>query len=186
MKMMTALMTLAMSTTVFAAGKKTSFSVSSVQSASGYGNEIQIGSVGNGSLLSEKQGTNTVTTIGARASYSYLFTNFADGHFQAGGEGRFTSVSGGASYSAFDAIGFATWNLDTDLKDSWYGKGGAGLFNVPNATGGTDSKFGFFVAGGVRVPILGNINYNPEIRLYKKGDLDPSFEVLFLNASVFF
>lgn len=147
---------------------------SSYSSYSSDEKEIQVG-LGHGSLVA----VGSTTTIDARASFAKKY----DSQFQIGGEGSYYSTSG---VSSFEIFGFGNYNLDTDLKNSLYGKAGAGMFSVSNATGGRDSKFGFMIGGGKRLPLWDRIAYNPEVRIYKKGDADTITELQFLNLSIMY
>lgn len=144
--------------------------------------EIQVGSIGGGSLLSEKAGGSSITLIEARGSYSRVYYRE---NMQLGGEVHFVSSSGGAkSTSSFEAGVFGNYNFDTVLDRALYAKVGLGTFTIINDKGDNENKFGFLAGIGKRFPIWDHVNYNPEARLYKKGDLDPSFEIAFLNVSL--
>lgn len=147
-----------------------------------YVNEFQT-SYSGGSFTTSKVGTQSLTIINVNASYARLIKE----KIQVGAEAGFNSTSGGAtSSSSFTAMGFGTYNFDESFQTSFYGKGGLGMFTVTSATGSNESKFGFMVGGGRRFPIWDRINYNPEVRLYKKGDADPNFEIQFLNLSILY
>lgn len=144
--------------------------------------EIQVGSFGAGSLFSEKAGGSSITLIEARGSYSRVYYRE---NMQIGGEAHFVSSSGGAKSTSYVELGvFGNYNFDTVLDRSLYAKVGLGTFNTINDKGDNESKFGFLAGLGKRFPIWDHVNYNPEARLYKKGDLDPSFEIAFLNVSL--
>lgn len=146
-------------------------------------NEVHFGTMGNGALRSEKAGKDTVTVIGARGSYLVQLRE----ELQVGGEAAFFSTSGGAkSQSYFEAAGVGAWNFSRDLSTSIFAKGGVGLFAVLNEKAEYENKLGLFVGGGKRFPLWTNVNYAPEVRIYKKGNIDPSFEILFINVSVLF
>jgi hypothetical protein len=146
--------------------------------------EIQIGSLGNGGFSSTKVGTSTISTFALQGSYSRIIQD----DIQIGAEVGFSSTSGGTkSTSAVNLAAFGNYNFDSDLKNAFYAKGGLGTFSVTNSSGDLESKFGFFAGAGKRMPLLDNaIVWNPEFRLFKKGDLDPSFEILLINVSVMF
>ena len=144
--------------------------------------EIQVGAVGAGSLLSEKAAGSSITLIEARGSYSRVYYRE---NAQLGGEVHFVSSSGGAKSTSYvEAAVFGNWNFDTVLDRALYAKAGLGTFSIVNDKGDNENKFGFLAGLGKRIPIWTHVNYNPEARLYKKGDLDPSFEIAFLNLSL--
>lgn len=147
-----------------------------------YVNELQT-SYSGGSFSTSKVGTQSFTIININATYARLIKE----KIQVGVEAGFNSTSGGAvSSTSFTAMGFGSYNFDENIQQSLYAKGGLGMFTVANASGGNDSKFGFMLGGGRRFPIWDRINYSPEVRLYKKGDFDPTFDVQFLNLSILF
>lgn len=148
--------------------------------------EVQVGAAGNGKFTSEKIGDDNVTTLQLRGSYA-MGDRFEQPELQVGAEGGFLSTSGGAkSRSAFELAGFATWNFDPAILESFYVKGGFGTFAYLNTKSEYENKFGFFAGGGGRFPIWGNILYNPEARLIKKDSVDLTFEILFVNVSFLF
>ena len=152
-------------------------------SSTNFEHEISTAFTG-GAYTSAKVGTTTVSTLAAQASW----VKFIRPKIQAGGEAAFTSMSGGAlSTSFFDVMGVVNYNLEDNTRESIYVKGGLGLFAVPNTTGtGYDSKFGFMAGAGKRFPLWERIQYSPEIRLVKKGDLDVAFNIYFINLSIMY
>jgi hypothetical protein len=137
-----------------------------------------------GSYVTDRVGTNNLTVLTVMGSWA----RFVKPKIQAGGEIKFISASGaGSSSSNFDVVGFGTYNFDDDIHNSFYAKGGLGLFAIPPASGnGFENKFGFMVAGGKRFPLWERIQYSPEVRIYKKGDLDMYVDIYFLNLSLMF
>jgi hypothetical protein len=146
--------------------------------------EVQVGVIGNGKLTSQKpKDGSTTTVIDARGSYAFHLQD----QIQVGGEVGFFSTSGGTTSASYvELLGFGTFNFDPNIAESFYVKGGAGLFGVPKVNGEYENKFGLFAGVGARFPMWGSLAYNPEARLLKKGDLDISFEIIFLQASVMF
>lgn len=149
----------------------------------GYNHELQIG-IGQGGLTTSKSGKDTLTVIQLHMSYARPMIN---DRMQLGGEGGFYSTSGGArTQSYFEAFGFGNYNLTADHRNSIYGKLGLGLFAVINDKGDYESKFGFMIGGGKRFALWDHVSYNPEMRLFKKGDQDPTFEIQIVNVSIMF
>lgn len=147
-------------------------------SSSSYENEIQAG-LTVGTYTSQ----DSISSLQVRGSYARLIQP----QLQLGAEASLSSVSGsGASSSTFAGFGFANYNFDTDLTEAFYAKGGLGIFSISDNNGDNESKFGFMLGGGKRFPLWDRILYNPEVRLFKVGDLDPYFEILFLNLSIHF
>lgn len=105
---------------------------------------------------------------------------------QGGGELGFTSVSSnGNSYSYLDIVGVGAYNFNSSYANSPYAKAGLGIFGVPDK-GDYEGKFGFFIGGGKRFYAWDHLSFSPEIRLYKKGDLDPEFYIQALNLSIMY
>lgn len=146
-----------------------------------YLNEIQT-SFSGGSFETYKVGTQTVTQIVANGSYLRLIRP----QIQAGGELGFSYVNATTTQTTLTFMAVGKYNFDSDLRESFYVSGGAGLLSAMNATGGTDTKFGIMIGGGRRIPLFDKISYSPEARLYKKGDLDMNIEIQFLNLSIMF
>ncbi len=144
--------------------------------------EIQ-SSLSGGQYDATKSGTTSVTALNAKLSIAKLIKN----NIQGGAELSFYNESGGAvSRSYFQIAGFGVYNLTSILKDTYYVKGGLGLFNTINDTGKDESKFGFFAGGGKRIPLWNQITYSPEARIWKIGSQDMTFSIYFLNLSLFF
>lgn len=144
--------------------------------------ELHIGTT-RGGLTSTKAGKDTMTIIDVSAAYSRLLQP----NIQAGGGANFYSSSGGPkNQSYFDIYGMGTYNLSNDLKNAGYLRGAVGMFAVVNDKGDYESKLGFGIGGGKRFPFYDRLTYNPEVRLMKKGDQDPGFEINFLNFSLLF
>ncbi len=144
--------------------------------------EIQ-SSLSGGGYESKKQGTTTVSTLQAKISMAKSLKN----NIQVGGEVEFSNTSGGSfSGSYFEVAGFGVYNFSTILKDTFYVKGGAGLYNTINTRQENENKFGFFAGGGKRFPLWNQITYSPEARIWKIGDQDITFSFYFLNLSLFF
>ena len=148
--------------------------------------EILVGAAGNGKFISEKVGDTTVSSLNLRGSYA-MGDRFEQEQLQIGAEGGFTSNSGGAkSTSYIELAGFATWNFDAAIRESFYVKGGFGTFGYLKTSGDYENKFGLFGGVGGRFPIMGNITYCPEARLIKKDAVDMSFEIQIINVSFLF
>jgi len=139
-------------------------------------------SLSGGSYQTTKRGNDNVSTLEAQLSLAKLIKN----NIQAGGELHFVNNSGPASGSYFEVAAFGVYNLTSILKDTFYVKGGAGTYNTVNTRGENESKFGFFIGGGKRIPMWNQITYTPEARLLKIGDQDMTFRIYFLNFSLFF
>jgi len=152
-----------------------------VVSSGEYLNEIQT-SFMSGSVQSYKSGTQSVTQISGTASYARLIQPL----IQVGGEAGLGYINSGSTTTTYMLVGIAKYNFDSDIKQSFYVDGGAGVFAVANSTGGSDSKFGFLVGAGKRLPLWERVSYNPEARIYKKGDLDANIEITFLNLSIMY
>ncbi len=109
---------------------------------------------------------------------------------QVGGELGFVSLSGGnAKISYFELIGFGTYNFDSNLDESFYAKGGLGLYAVRKDSpdnGEYENKIGLFFGAGKRFPLWRKVHYSPEIRLTKRGSLDFELSLHFANFSVMF
>ncbi len=167
------------STTVTPAPART-HSYSSMNSGE-YLNEIQTSFVG-GSFQNYKTGSQSVTQLTGTASYARLIRPL----IQVGGEVGLSYVNAATTTTTLTALAIGKYNFDSDLKESFYVDAGAGILSAVNNTGGTDTKFSFMVGGGRRIPLWERISYNPEARLYKKGDLDPNIEIQFLNLSIMY
>ncbi|MBX2987618.1 MAG: hypothetical protein KF802_06950 [Bdellovibrionaceae bacterium] len=142
--------------------------------------EVLFGAAGSGKLVSEKSGGVNRTVIEAHGSY----LRGLGGPMQIGGEFGIFSSSGGKSQSYIEAVAVGAYNFGHRLSDSMYAKGGVGLLGVLSDTGDYKSEVGFFVGGGKRFPLWAGVAYNPELRLYKKGKMDPSIEIWLINISV--
>lgn len=143
--------------------------------------EIQSGMSG-GQYQTYKSASDTITRMDLQLSVAKLIKN----NIQAGAEVHFNSTSGGGTSSYFEIVGFGVYNLTSLIKDTYYAKGGVGLFNTINDRRENESKFGFFVGGGKRIPLWNQITYSPEVRLFKKGSEDFTLSLYFLNVSLFF
>jgi hypothetical protein len=140
----------------------------------------------NGSIVTGKMrktgDTITTTTIAG----TYLRT--INANVQAGAMAQIQSTNAsGTSETLMTLVGMGVYNFDTNFKQSFFAQGGLGLYPVlKELSAEHESKFGFFVGGGKRFPIWGNVNYIPTASLVKKGDLDIGFDVEFLNFSIMF
>ncbi len=135
------------------------------------------GSLRSGKLCKNCDST-TTTAIGA----NYLRT--IDAHIQAGAQAQVVSAS---SETLLTLVALGVYNFDTTLKEAFFAQGGLGIYPVPKEVGpGYESKFGFMIGAGKRFPLWGNVNYTPSASLVKRGDLDFSIEIEFLNFSVMF
>ncbi len=107
---------------------------------------------------------------------------------QAGGEIAFLSESGGDdSISYFEVIGFGTYNFDYDIHESFYVKGGLGLYAVlKERSNEYENQVGFFAGAGKRFYLWNKIHYSPEMRFTKKGSLNIELELSFVSFSVMF
>ncbi|MNJ99885.1 hypothetical protein D3C87_176660 [compost metagenome] len=128
----------------------------------------------------------TGTTIDIGASYLHYWQN----NVQFGADVRLQSLSqevavGGSSATLIDIIGLAVYNFDPNLSNSFYAKGGIGLYSVvQDDLSGYENKFGLQVGGGKRFPIFGNITYSPELNLVKRGDIDFAIELKLINLGI--
>lgn len=144
--------------------------------------EIQ-SSLSGGKYETTKRGDTSYNSLEAKISLAKLIQN----NIQAGGELRFVNESGGPNSSSyFEVAAFGVYNLTSILKDTFYVKGGLGLFNTINNKGDNENKFGFFAGGGKRIPLWNQITYSPEARIWKVGSQDITFSIYFLNLSLFF
>lgn len=134
-----------------------------------------------GSLDIEKgcKSCDSSTTISLSAAY---FRHIQD-KIQAGVEGGLSSVSAGNSNTYFNLAGVGVYNFDNNFSNSFYAKAGLGIFTVPAGTS-TETKIGLFVGGGKRFAWLSNVNFTPEVRLVKKGDLDVGIEATLVNFAI--
>ncbi len=139
-------------------------------------------SLSNGYYQTTKVGNTNVSVLDASVSLAKLIKN----NIQAGAEVHFRNASGISSGSYFEVVGFGVYNLTSLIKDTFYVKGGAGMYNTINDRGDNESKFGFFVGGGKRIPLWSQITYSPEARLHKIGSQDFTFSIYFINLSLFF
>lgn len=140
-------------------------------------------SLSGGRYETSKAGDSSISTLEAKLSLAKLIQN----NIQAGAELRMVNASGGPkSSSYFEVAAFGVYNFTSILKDTFYAKGGLGLFNTINTKGDNENKFGFFAGGGKRIPLWNQITYSPEARLWKVGDQDITFSIYFLNLSLFF
>lgn len=149
----------------------------------GYSNEI-ITNFSHGTLTSGQnvKGGSTVTTIDIQGKYLRTF----NANIQIGGLAGLQSLSGTKSQTLLTALGIGVYNFDTNIKQSFFVEGGAGIFPVLNTTGDFESKFGLYVGGGKRFPIWERVSYIPTAAIVKKGDLDMGFDIQFLNFSIMF
>ena len=148
-----------------------------------YKNEVDL-NLSNGAIHSYKVGNSSNTDINAFVSYRMLLQD----HIQVGGEGGFTSYSfGGSSKNLIAAMGVFTYNFDSELKNSLFVEGGAGLYPAFSKDTSTyDSKFSFFAGFGKRYSIWDHVNYKPLFRIAKYGDQDMEFLIQALNISLMF
>lgn len=134
-----------------------------------------------GEFTSQKACTDcsSVSTFTLFGSYLHHLKD----NFQLGGEAGITSSS---STTLFDLAAIGAYNVESDFKNSIYGKAGLGLASVSGPGGsGSETKIGFFIGGGKRFAIFNNVTYSPELRIIKKGDLDVAFQATFLNLSLY-
>lgn len=134
-----------------------------------------------GGLKSFKSGGETMTEIDIQASVSKLIKN----NIQVGGEVRLYNRSGGGSSSFLEVLGFGVYNIDSNLKQSLYAKGGLGLLNTVNDQGKNETKLGVMIGGGKRFPIMDKVTYTPEGRLYLVNG-DTVFQIMALNFSLLY
>ncbi|MDD4975521.1 MAG: hypothetical protein PHY93_14270 [Bacteriovorax sp.] len=120
------------------------------------------------------------TTIDVHASY----LRYLQDKIQAGLEGGLNSTSGGNSTTLIDLAAVGVYNLDNNLSNSFFGKVGLGIFTVPTIGSDTETKLGAFVGAGKRFSWLTNVNYVPEFRIVKKGNIDIGLELTLLNFSI--
>ncbi len=144
-------------------------------------NEVAL-NLSNGSFTSEKPCSACDSNTNFNLYLSYL--HHLQDNIQLGTEVGFQSAY---STTMFDLIAVGVYNMDSDFKNSIFGKVGLGLTSVSAGTSGSGSetKFGFFAGAGKRFALFNNITYSPEARIIKKGDLDISFQVTFVNFSIY-
>ncbi|MBL7544759.1 MAG: hypothetical protein JNL11_13160 [Bdellovibrionaceae bacterium] len=134
-----------------------------------------------GGLESMKRGTETTTIIGAEAAVTKVIKS----NIQVGAEAKFYNESGGGGSSYFQVLGIGVYNFNSNLKESLYGKVGLGMLNVVNDKLKNESKFGFLVGGGKRIPIMDKVAYTPEVRVIVI-DGGTRFQIQALNFSIFY
>lgn len=140
-------------------------------------------SFSNGGFTSQKPCSNCDSVTDFGASVSYL--HFLKDNIQIGGEfGLSNNNKYGSSNTFIDLAGVASYNFQEDLSNSFYSKVGLGFFTLRKITNDTEMKIGFFAGAGKRFQWLPNINYSPEFRIFKKGSLDPEFDLYLLNFGI--
>lgn len=135
------------------------------------------------------EGCDSGTELNFAGSYLHTWQN----RIQVGGEGRFIlaseEVSGtGANETRIEALGIGAYNFDSDFGNSFFVKGGIGLYSVfVNNVGRADeyeNQLGFFGGVGKRFNWLGNVSYSPEVRLVKRGNLNLGIDIHLINLSI--
>lgn len=135
-----------------------------------------------GGFTSQKRCSNCDSNTTFNVQISYL--HFLQEKIQIGGELAIDNNSYyGTSNTYLTAMGVAAYNFQNDLNNAFFTKIGLGFFTIPKGTS-TETKLGFFLGGGKRFQWLPNINYSPELRIVKKGDLDVGFEFSLLNFGI--
>ncbi len=142
--------------------------------------ELQTG-LSRGGIQSFKAGGETNTIIEGEASITKVIRS----NIQAGAEAHFYNQSGGGGSSYFEVMAIGIYNLDNNLKESLYGKAGVGMLNIVNDKFKNESKIGFMVGGGKRIPLMDKVAYTPEGRLIIV-DGGTRFQILALNFSLFY
>lgn len=142
--------------------------------------ELQTMNTGGG-ISSFKAGGETNTVIEVAASVVKVIRS----NIQAGAEAHFFNQSGGGGSSYFEVLGIGVYNFDNNLKDSFYAKAGLGMLNVINDKFKNESKVGFMVGAGKRIPLLDKVAYTPEGRLIVV-DGGTRFQIMALNFSIFY
>jgi len=177
--------------TVFAQSRGSStggyYSGSSYSSSMSFASENEIiTNFTHGSLVTEKLRKNGDTYTTTTIAGTYLRT--INANVQGGVMAQFQSTNmSGTSETLMTLVGMGVYNFDTNFKQSFFVQGGLGIYPVlKELSSEHESKFGFFVGGGKRFPIWGNVNYIPTASLVKKGDLDFGFNIQFLNFSIMF
>jgi len=142
--------------------------------------ELQTMNTGGG-ISSFKAGGETNTVIEAAASVVKVIKS----NIQAGVEAHFYNQSGTGGSSYFEVLGVGIYNFDNNLKDSFYAKAGLGMLNVINDKFKNESKVGFLVGAGKRIPLMDKVAYTPEGRLVVV-DGGTRFQIMALNFSLFY
>jgi len=142
--------------------------------------ELQTMNTGGG-ISSFKAGGETNTVIEAGVAVTKVIRS----NIQAGVEASFYNQSGGGGSSYFQILGIGVYNFDNNLKDSFFAKGGLGMLNVINDKFKNESKIGFMVGAGKRIPLMDKVAYTPEGRLIIV-DGGTRFQILALNFSLLY
>lgn len=126
------------------------------------------------------------TNLAVGASYLHYLK---DG-FQVGFEAGIQMLSDeysvtGDSETLFTIVGIGVMNFQSDVKNSFYGKAGVGIYPVIDGTE-YENQFGFQAGLGKRFALWNNVTYKPEFNLMKRGDLDLGFEIRVLNFGISF
>lgn len=125
------------------------------------------------------------TDITVYGAYNHHFKD----NIQLGGEGGLLpgTSSGGGSKTLIAAMGVFTYNLDTNLRESFFAQGGLGLYPAfDDDDNDFESKISFFGGFGKRFEMWGKINYMPYFRIWKRGEEDSRFEIQAFNFSIFY
>ncbi len=133
-----------------------------------------------GYLKSYKSGSNSITDFNLFAAYSYDFRS----QFQLGGDVGFQSYD---SETRFTLAATGTYNFNQVYADSFFAKGGLGIYPVRKITNGkleNKNELGLYIAAGKRFKIWEHVNYKPFISIAKISDIDPEFTIQFLNISL--
>lgn len=134
-----------------------------------------------GGLTTQKIAGDTTTQIGAQASVTKVIKS----NIQIGAEAEFYNESGRGGSSYFQALGLGVYNFDSNLKESLYGKVGAGMLNVINVKGKNEAKFAFLFGIGKRILVMDKVAYTPEARVIMV-DGSTRLQIMALNFSLFY
>lgn len=162
--------------------------VAQYNGAGAYTHEIQTYST-NGGFQSGKLCKDCKSGTALVLGGSYLWT--WQHNLQFGGDVRIETLSDGMSPSGksttgIDLVALAVYNFDSDFKNSFYAKGGLGVYSVYDNNYDREGKFGLQIGGGKRFEIFNNVAFTPELNLIQRGDLDVLIQIKMINLSIMF
>lgn len=156
--------------------------------SSNYKHEVDV-NLSQGAIHSYKLGDSSITSFDAFASYHYFWKD----HMQLGGEvglisyNNYDSSGKASAVNLIQLMGVFTYNLDADLKNSYFGQVGLGMHPAYKKNDGKyQSQFSFFFDAGKRFALWDHVTYRPLFRIAKYGDADMEFFIIPVNISLMF